>query len=72
MPSSTGIRISIRTMSGPQLAASLHGLLTVRRGCDDGEVALGLEKRGEAGAYSLLVVGDEGADHREPTRWWGA
>ena len=48
---------------GPVLLALLHRLFAVCCGCDDGDVALGLEQRGEACADGLLVVGDQGADH---------
>ena len=42
--------------------ALLHRLLAVCRGCDDGDVVLGLEERSESRAHGLLVVDDESPD----------
>ena len=63
MPSSTGMRISISTMSGRCSWLCCTASSPSGCSCDDGDVGLGLEERGEACAYGLLVVGDQSADH---------
>ena len=59
IPSMPGIRTSISTTSGSQLAADPHRLGAVGGGAEHGEVRLGVEQRGEPGPHHLVVVGDD-------------
>ena len=63
MPSTPGIRTSIRTTSGRRRPASLDRLVPVLGLADDLDVVLAVEDRAEAAAHERLVVGDQDANH---------
>ncbi len=64
MPSSPGMRMSISTTSGLQLACLLDRLAPVGGLADDVDVGLGAEDHPKPGADEALVVGEQNADHR--------
>ena len=62
-PSSSGMRMSMRTTSGRELAGAVERLGAVARLADDLDVVLGFEDHAKAAAHERLVVGDQDADH---------
>ena len=48
---------------GQRLDRLAHGLVTVGRLADDGDVRLGVEQGAEPGAHQRLVVGEQDGDH---------
>ena len=65
-PSSSGIRMSIRTTVGLEARGLVDRLEAVARLGDDLDVRLVGQQHAEAGADHRLVVGDEDADASSP------
>ena len=64
MPSSPGMRMSMRTTWGPVGLCQCDGFATVRGFADDGDVVLcGKDDGREPLSHEGLVVSDQDADH---------
>ena len=72
MPSTPGMRTSIRTMSGRSVGAFEHRLVPVGRLTDDVDIGVDLEDDPETCRRGRLVVDDQDADRGEAASSGGA
>ena len=63
IPSSSGMRMSMVSMSGSCSRAAGEGMLTVADLADDGQINVGVDRHAQPLALEFLFVGDDDSDH---------